>query len=267
MFRKLLLALVGLAPASVVAHEFWLQPDAFVLEPGASVSIIVRIGEDLVGRPFPFDPRAYRSALWSGPERKVELSSLPSRAEFNGLPAYGTGLHSLTVSSFEQSLTYRDLTELQRFLKSVGQEELLMSVAGQSLPRTQITESYARSSKVLVHFGQVEGRDTRVSTGREWVALEDGFILFNNDGGAGGHEVQIYCKTQSDNHAVIRQDTRTRSDGHIFPDLPPDAMCLLNAVFVELTGSGSDLTSDWVSLLLQTPEPRAAVKKSEGDRL
>ncbi len=252
MFSRLVLALVILAPASVDAHEFWLQPNAFVLAPESSVSVTVRIGENLEGQPFPFDPRAYRSAMWSGPAQAVELSGLPSRAEFTGLPAYGAGLHSLTVSSFEQSLTYRDQNDLLHFLKSVGQKDLLMSAAGQGLPRKQIRERYMRSSKVIVHFGPVTGADTRVSKGREWVALDDGFVLFDHERVAEEQEVQIYCKTRNDDHPVIRQNIRTRRDGRISPDLPPNATCLLNAVFVELAGSGSDLTSDWVSLLFQT---------------
>ncbi|MGZ2256666.1 hypothetical protein [Roseobacter sp. A03A-229] len=252
MFKKLLFAVLCMAPASAPAHEFWLQPSSFLLAPDELLSVTVRIGEDLDGTAFRFDPRAYRSAKWSGSDQAVELSALPSRADFEGLPAYGTGLHSLTVSSFEQKLTYRSQNELRRFLTSVGQQDLLETPAGRRLPQTQVQERYTRSSKLLVHFGAVEGADAGTTDRREWVALEDSFVLFDRDGVAANQPVQIYCKTQAEPNVVARRDSRTGHGGRISPKLPSNATCLLNAVFVELSESAGDLTSDWVSLFFRT---------------
>ncbi|WP_299409676.1 DUF4198 domain-containing protein [uncultured Roseobacter sp.] len=246
------LALLCLVSQVANAHEYWLEPDAFMLDPQAALSVTVRIGENLEGRPYPFDPRAYRYAVWSSPECRADLSGQSVRGGLQELQAFGTGLHSLTVSSFEQSLTYPSQDKLLQFLKSVGQEALLTSPAAKTLPDAQITEHYRRSSKLLVHFGAMRGADRRVGSDREWVAVEDGFILHDRHGVIANHPVQIYCRSPQGASAVARQEVTTDGQGKIFLPLPPASQCLLNAVIIELEGAYSDLESDWVSLYLQT---------------
>ncbi|MBW4707437.1 DUF4198 domain-containing protein [Roseobacter sp. YSTF-M11] len=250
----LLLVMLAMSPAR--AHDFWLEPDSFRPMPGSALTVTVRIGEALDGQSYPFDPRAYKYALWSGPKGDFDLSLVPVRARQSGMVAIGDGLHSLTVASYDQALTHDTTGDLLHFLTSVGQADLVATDAGRDLPTTNISERYRRSSKLLVHFGSVIGVDRRIGADREWVALGSGFRLFDGPSVAGHHPVQVHCRQRGEDRPVTRQDLKTDAEGVVHPRVPRDGECLLNAVFIGFDGAESDLTSEWVSLFLHT-EPAA----------
>jgi hypothetical protein len=60
-----------LAPAVAAAHEAWLAPDRFIVEPGATVSLAYLVGEAFAGEPRP--PAASRFVRL-GPDGDEELS-------------------------------------------------------------------------------------------------------------------------------------------------------------------------------------------------
>ncbi|MEM9637768.1 MAG: hypothetical protein AAGA94_08990 [Pseudomonadota bacterium] len=253
MYKPLSCAALCIAPQITGAHDFWMEPNAFLLDRDAALSVTVRIGENLEGAVFPFDPRAYKYAFWRGDGSTLDLALVPLRSPVKTLAPLGNGLHSLTVSSFPQSFTYASQDDLRRFLQSVGQEHLLASELGRGLPDTEIGEAYKRSSKLLVHFGEISGADMRIGRDREWVAQENGFVLFDQTGVAADHPVQVYCKGDGPTSHADRYETRTDALGAVDPVLPANASCLLNAVFVEFGRGDSDLKSDWVSLYFRTP--------------
>lgn len=254
MRKSLILLLMCAAPFVASAHEFWLEPDTFSPQMSSSLVVTVRVGENLDGRRFPFDPRAYKYAFWSGPDGRLDIGRQPVSAQLHGLSAFGEGLHSLVVSSFHQSLTYETENDLRNFLQSIGQEDVLETPAGKNLPTTRITEKYKRSSKLLVHFGSKKGADSRVGMDREWVAIESGFVLFDLMGVAAGHPVEMQCRTDAEIDGIVRQTMFTDENGRLDPDFPRDHQCLLNAVFIGFDAEKSNFTSDWVSLFFRTSE-------------
>ncbi|WP_298914491.1 hypothetical protein [uncultured Roseobacter sp.] len=252
MFRILGLLTAMILGGMAEAHEYWLEPSAFLLEPDEELSVTVRVGEALEGRTFPFDPRAYKAVIWAGARDQVDLSAQQVRAKVSELQPFGNGLHSLTVSSYDQTLTYKNRNDLLSFLKSVGQEALIEELSDQDLPATSITEMYRRSSKLLVHFGTLDGEDSRRSLSREWVAMGNGFVLFDQDGVAANQSVQILCRSQETGAVSMSLTMKTHAAGQVSPRLPERSVCLLNSVFVEPGGAKSDLKSDWVSLHFKT---------------
>lgn len=254
MLKSLIFLLTCAVPFAASAHEYWLEPDTFSPQMSSSVAVTVRVGENLDGQRFPFDPRAYKYAFWSGPDGRLDIGRQPVSAELQGLSAFGEGLHSLVVSSFHQSLTYETENDLRLFLQSIGQENVLETTAGHNLPIKKITEKYKRSSKMLVHFGLKKGADRRIGTDREWVAIESGFVLFDLLDVAANHPVDVQCRTDGGIGVPVRQTLFTDEHGRLDPDLPMDHQCLLNAVFIGFDVEKSDLTSDWVSLFFRTSE-------------
>src|SRR5712691_2962849 len=58
MFRRLgvLIVAIALGPATLFAHDMWIEPTTFSPEPGQIVGVRLRVGQDLLGDPLPRDP-------------------------------------------------------------------------------------------------------------------------------------------------------------------------------------------------------------------
>lgn len=79
-----------LTALSIIAHEFWLQPDRFILKPGQSVNIRFWVGENFVGE------------NWAGNNKKIKTLSLNTQKETKDITA---SLSGATGDSLKLSIT------------------------------------------------------------------------------------------------------------------------------------------------------------------
>ena len=250
ILRAFLCAL-GIASAGS-AHEYWIEPDRFFAPSGTTIRATVRVGQHLDGKAFTFEPRAYQIALWVGPDGARDLTRAPLRSGDVTLTALGNGLHTLGVASYGQLLVHPTLAEFAKFTASIGQSELALAHKAVGLPETDIRERYRRLSKTLVHHGSHSGTDGRIGLPREWVADKGRFILFDGDIPAPDHPVDVLCRQGQTVTTLTRQTQSTDATGAIAPNLPEDAQCLINAVFLEPAGTDVHWKSDWVSMFFRS---------------
>jgi hypothetical protein len=75
------LALLAAVALPALAHDFWIQPSSFRLEPGAMVQIDLRVGEHFRGDPVPRDPaRIVAFTLAHDGDSPVAIAGVPGKA-------------------------------------------------------------------------------------------------------------------------------------------------------------------------------------------
>ncbi|MFL4470142.1 DUF4198 domain-containing protein [Tateyamaria armeniaca] len=244
MFRPIRLALAGLVVTHAAhAHEFWIEPTVS----GTQVTVEVHVGEHFEGEVFPFEPRAYETALWVGPETRQALHTRPLAQRDLSLAAQGEGLHVLAIASFGQTLRHPSLQDFKEFADSIGANHVLREIPPVADEDGRLRETYRRFSKTLVHFGERRDEDRRLGLQYEWVQGSDGFTLYSGGTPAAHHPVDVFCR-QADMQ-VRESRLRTDDTGNVAPSVKPAERCLINAVFLRPHEDGRRWSSDWVSLL------------------
>src|SRR5688572_33456707 len=56
MMPRLTLTAIALSCAPLLAHDLWIEPTTFAPQPGQTVGVRLRVGQDLLGDPVPRDP-------------------------------------------------------------------------------------------------------------------------------------------------------------------------------------------------------------------
>ena len=261
-YLSLLLAFV-LCATPAAAHEFWIEPDAHAVEPGAKVTAALRIGQNFAGDEYPFLSSQFRSFTLTGSEGEH-----PYEGNLGDRPALSTtidtpGLTVITYHSKPSRLLYR---KWETFLKYTANEGLTGAVEAhldEGLPKIGFRESYARIAKSLIQAGPVRARDrdaARESLPFELVAVENPFDpsvetltvrLLRQGEPAADVQVAVFAKAGED---VARTDPRTDDAGEVTIPLESGTRYLLNAVWLErVKRDGLTYASDWASLTFARP--------------
>jgi hypothetical protein len=240
-------------PLTTHAHEFWIESERLLIPQDAHMEPVLMIGEHPEGQAYAFQPQAYALVIWSGPGAQVELSRLPLSAPDPSRAAFAPGLHSLSVSTYPQKLTYASLDDFRAFLKEIGKEDLIATDTYELPADGEVHETYRRFSKTIVHFSDRSGEDGRTGLMREWVWQDGGFTLFENNKPSADQKTHVSCASGPFPSATTEFALFTDRNGTITPPLPEEGRCLINTVFVEYDAVADRWRSDWVSLFLLTP--------------
>ncbi len=228
------------------AHEFWIEPSNTMPAVDAELTMQVRVGEHFQGDIFPFQPRAYETAYWVGPETVRALQAQPLAQGDLTLPAEGNGLHILAVASFGRRLSYARVEDFIAFAQDVGARDVLSAVPPKGARDGTLSETYRRFSKTLVHFGFRRGSDRRLGLDYEWVHSEDSLTLFAPLGVAPRHTVDLFCRLPD--KRIRHQRLYTDNRGRVFPDTSSATQCMISAVFLTPPADGQSWASNWVSI-------------------
>lgn len=173
----LALACAAAMPRAAGAHEFWIEPLDFTVEPGGEVAADVRIGQDFVGDAFPYVAPAVEDAGIRDSEGDRPLTS-PTGA----LPAVresvrGPGLDTVWIYTTPEEVLHPEWDEFAEFAEYEGIEYVLEQHRARGLPTTDITELFARCAKALVAVGDGAGEDTPVGMPFELVAEANPYAI------------------------------------------------------------------------------------------
>lgn len=178
----------------VQAHEFWIEPEAYTVDPGNPVTAMFRNGENFAGSALSFIPnRSERFDIVSGDT----VTEVPARVGDN--PAVNVadlpeGLLTILHETTDSTLTYREKEGRSGWERFVGfaEHKDLGDVAAahvdRDLPQDMPTESYRRFAKALIAVGDGAGSDARRGLRTEFVALANPYV----DDVSGGLPVQLF---------------------------------------------------------------------------
>ena len=155
--KILTLAFLLVAFAIVKAHEYWIMPTRFFLEPGEQVSLTAMVGEN------------YEGEKWGGGNRKLisfkhyssstfvdEMKSIQqdtSKVAIGALTLGQEGTHLLTFTTSTQFIQLEP-QKFNEYLKDDGLEDAIAFRAKNGESGMKSRELYRRCAKVLLQVGK-----------------------------------------------------------------------------------------------------------------
>jgi hypothetical protein len=238
------------------AHEFWIDPAAFVLAPGAEVTAQLRVGEAYRGSPQAYLPRTFTrfDVVTGGASRPVEgrLGDIPALA-LDGLPE---GLAVVVHETAGQDLTWSDWARFVGFAEHKDLGDVAALHLARSLDREDVREVYVRYAKALIAVGNGAGADARTGLRTEFVALANPYIddvtggvavqLWLDDAVRSNEQVEVF--ERAPDRTVTVTTLRTDADGIAVIPVRPGHSYMIDAVVLEPLDPVADTDPEWRTL-------------------
>ncbi|MEM7711843.1 MAG: DUF4198 domain-containing protein [Pseudomonadota bacterium] len=169
------------------AHEFWIEPERYMVPEGGAVTGTFRNGEDFAGSTLSYIPgRSERYDVIVGDL----TTAVPARMGDNpalSLEDAPEGLLIVVHETADRRLTYREWAKWERFVAHKAFDGVLKAHRARGLPEEGFRESYRRYAKALVAVGGGAGADRAVGLKTEIVAEANPYV----DDLSGGLSVQV----------------------------------------------------------------------------
>lgn len=259
-------ALFALLATPLSSHEFWISPDTYSVETGASITAAFRVGQNFEGSSYAFIE--FRSERF---DMVTADGNAPVPARMGDTPALNItrDTDGLVVIVHETSTSTLRYTEWEKFVKFVDHKDfagLYDAHAARNLPQEDFVESYARFAKSLIAVGNGAGTDSFTGLKTEIVAvtnpytddLSDGMVVDVIYDGAARPNAQIELFEKTPDGEVTITLHRTDETGRGSFPVKPGHEYLVDAVVIEDTGN-NDATAGpvwhtlWASLTFQVP--------------
>ncbi len=249
-----------------LAHEFWIEPKTYQLEPGERIRANLFLGQNYQGAAQSYLPNAFEKLVVvdGDGERAVKgrLGDLPAiRAR-----AKKAGLHVIAYQSTNNFLEYRSLAKFEKFAATEGIEWAIAAHRSRGLPENGFRERYTRHAKALLKVGDGAGDDRAVGMRLELVVVSNPYtsnrpepilvqLLWQGEPLADA-QVSIFRKVSG--QAAERSTVRTDANGKARIPRGDGGRFLLNAVhLVEPWGKHHKSTvwhSLWASTTYELPQ-------------
>lgn len=267
MLRALLLAtcVAGL-PFAAGAHEFWIEPDAYQVDPGEAMTARLRVGETFAGAEQTYLPRNFeRFDMQCDGKLSEVLGRAGDRPALN-VEATGEGLCVIIHQTRDYTLTYRDWQKFVNFVEHKDFDGVLQDHAARGLPETNFVELYSRYAKSLIAVGDGAGADTEVGLLTEIVAeanpytddLSEGLPLRVLFDGAPRADAQVELFAKAPDGQVDVTLHRTDDEGRVTIPVQAGYAYLADAVVLRALSPEEDddpvWESLWASLTFAVPE-------------
>lgn len=265
-FARIVLALLLLA-APARAHEFWIAPHEYQIDPGAPL-----VADLLVGSGFQGAPQSYFPNRFARFEVKMGETTVPVEGRMGDIPAMNmvlpdAGLAVVVHQTRGDSLKYAERALFERFVAHKDLGDVLERHAARGLPVLDFREAYTRYAKSLVAVGAGSGADTEIGLHTEIVALANPYTDDLPEGlpvrvlldGAPRADAQVELFARLSGGEVEVTYHRTDIDGVAVLPVSPGVEYLADAVVMEDTGNddpkaGPVWHSAWASLSFRVPD-------------
>jgi len=253
------LATVLLSGLPLLAHDMWIELANFSPQPGDSVGVKLRVGQDLLGDPLPRDPALIQQFIVVDSEGRKPLVGRNGVDPAGFLRVAAPGLHVLGYSSNPSPV---DLTaeKFNQYLKDEGLDAAAALRLRRNEMGNKVREVFSRYAKSLVQVGppNAASADRKLGFTLELVAegnpftLRDGQELpvqltYNAHPLAGVLVVAMNRKNPS--QAI---SARTDKEGRVRFSLRAGGLWLIKAVHAVESGTpNADWASYWASLTFE----------------
>ena len=147
------------------AHEFWVSPQSYRVEPGAEVVGALRVGKMMSGSTYPYLSHKFQSFTVSTAGGISAIEGIQGDTPALSYTAEEPGLHTVTYHSTASETTYDDWASFRNYLQHEGLEEIEPLHRARGLPDSGFKESYARYAKSLLQVGPVRESDRDKASG------------------------------------------------------------------------------------------------------
>ena len=153
-YRIAVAVATALLASPALAHEFWLEPRDFTVEPGERLEAEIKVGQNFKGNAYSYVPGNFTRF-----DVVTSTGALPVASRIGDQPAVGQevpggdGLAILVHETTDSLLTYSERETFETFVEEEGLDGTLERHAERGLPATGFREVYSRHVKSLVDTG------------------------------------------------------------------------------------------------------------------
>lgn len=249
-----------------LAHEFWIDPEAFFIAPGENLVANLRNGEEFEGVSMSYVPRRFE---------RFEIIQNGTVAEVTGRigdrPALdqaitGDGLAIVVHETTERRISWREWDRFAGFVEHKDLGDIVAMQAARGLDQDNVREGFIRYAKSLVAVGSGDGADARVGLRTEIVALDNPYAMsadaplrvqaWLDDAPRPDVQVELFAMAPGGTVEVTLH--RTDDDGIATLPVAPGHRYLVDAVAMEpvepVASDDPEWRTLWASLTFQMPE-------------
>lgn len=255
-----------LLPASLAAHEFWIDAQDWQVAPGAPMVADIRVGEKFKGGAYSFLPPRFRRFDIVQGDSVMPVEGRAGDKPALNMAAPEPGLAVAVHVTSDYSLTYRDWDKFVAFATHKDWVPLIAEHEARGLPRTGFRERYSRHGKSLIAVGHGAGMDRAVGLETEIVALANPYTDTLDQGlpvrvlyqGAPRADAQVELFEKAPDGSVEISLHRTDAGGMAVIPVKPGHTYLVDAVVLRALEPVEEndpvWESLWASLTFQVPE-------------
>ncbi|HHC29621.1 MAG TPA: DUF4198 domain-containing protein, partial [Rhodobacterales bacterium] len=233
-----LLAILISLTSPARAHEFWIAPKAYQIEPGAAMVADLLVGSDFKGSRQSYFPKRFAQF-----EVRLGEVQLPVEGRLGDMPAMNkvlpeAGLWVIVHETRGDSLQYRERSLFEDFVAHKDLGDVLERHAARGLPGLAFREAYTLYAKALVGVGDAHGADQTVGLHTEIVALANPYTDDLGDGlpvrllyeGKPRIDAQVELFGRAPDGEVSKALYRTDANGEATLPVEPGHEYMVNAV-------------------------------------
>jgi len=251
-----------------IAHEFWIEPLDYQIDPDANLEGHIVNGQHFAGTEIAYFPQRFsRFDVSLGGQTAAVTGRSGDRPALNTAPL-GEGLHIVTYVAIQSLVTYDDYAAFDRFVTHKDFQGIRAAHVARALPETGFVEAYTRYVKSLIGVGNSAGDDSYLGLPIEIVALDNPYTadvsaglrvqVHEGEGLRDYGQVELFDKAPDGTVTI----TLHRTDGNGIALLPviPGHSYLVDAVMLRepaagpATESGAVWESLWAALTFAIPE-------------
>jgi uncharacterized GH25 family protein len=243
-------------PFAVQAHEFWIEPEAYQVAPGADMIASLRVGQNFGGSAQAYLPPSFeRFDLNCAGNLKPVEGRAGDRPAMTVI-APSDGLCVVIHQTRDYTLTYREWEKFVSFVEHKDFTTALADHAARGLPEVGFVEQYSRYAKSLIAVGDGAGQDSVVGLETEIVAGANPYT----DDVSGGLPVQVFYQgtprvdvqvelfEKAPDGAVEITLHRTDGEGHVTLPVKAAHSYLVDAVVLRPMTPKAERDPVWESL-------------------
>jgi hypothetical protein len=256
IYARFLCLLVFMNTHASMAHEFWVEPQDYMIESSDNVIADIRNGQLFDGNSIPFIPTQYNRYDFIHGESSQKLEGdLGQRPAVNVMDV-PDGLGIVVVETKPSTLSYVTWEKFQKFVDHKDLQTDKEAHLALGFPETDFKETYSRFVKSLIGIGTAQGRDRQVGLEIELVALLNPYTDDTSKGipiqafyqGVPSADVQIELFDKDEAGQVEITLHRTDSSGQALLPIVKGHSYLADTVLLRKAKAGSGEGVVWETL-------------------
>lgn len=275
MVRGMIAIVVAVAGmnASVLAHDFWIEPSSFRAEAGAPVALALRVGDAYPGDPVPRNNAKIERFAAAGPSGETPIAGRDAAEPAGVLRVESPGLYVIGYRS-RPSPVALDAEKFEGYLREKGLDHVIEARAAAGQSDAPASEMFSRCAKTIVQCGSPAAASASDrALGLRYEIIADGNPLALTPGAVLGVTVN-YEGTPAAGRLVEawnpasgapRQRARTDDLGHARFTIDHPGFWIVASVHMipAPAESGAAWESLWASLTFEAATPGADAGRSE----
>lgn len=258
--RFLLIAALLIIAGPAVAHDFWIEPQAFQIKPGVPVSLRLFVGQDFKGDSVPYFPQKFERYIVSSPSGTQPIPGVLGDEPAGTVTPAVPGLYVIGLHTKPDSVSFDTLEEFEKYLRKEGLERNLALQQRRQKPGKKIEETYFRCAKSLIAANSLPdtAADRALGFPLELIAETNPYrtpklrlrLLYQNKALEGA---LVIAFNKADPYAKLK--ARTDASGRVEFNLPRSGVWLVTSVHMIPAPflSRFDWNSLWASLTFERP--------------